>query len=140
MGTGSTKSKTEEGPPSSDSETSQQIRRRVARTSFRLKYCLSRTRELERVRRSGRRLQASLLTVWLARGSTLHSRVAIVVALHGHSKVARNRLKRRLRYIVRTEILPTAVEAYDAIVSARSEAYSATFDTLRTSLVQVFSR
>lgn len=139
MGTRSTESQAEKGPASADGATSQQIRRRLGRAAFGPKSRLSRSRDIERARRSGRRIQASLLTVWIARGSSVQPRVAIVVALHGYSSVARNRLKRRLRHIVRTQILPSAEEPYDAIVSARSSAYSATFKSLRSSVVQAFS-
>lgn len=138
MGTGSTKPQAEKGPASTDSTTTQQVRRGVGKTSLGRELRLTRPRELERVRRSGRRIQTSALTVWIARGSNLQSRVAIVVALRGHSSVARNKLKRQLRHIVRTEILPNAGEPYDAIVSARSSAYLATFNTLRSLVVQAF--
>jgi len=139
MGTGSTKSPAEEGPARVNGETSQQVWCGVGRTTFALKFRLRQPRELERVRRSGRRIQAALLTVWIARGNSLQPRVAIVVGLHGYSSVARNRLKRQLRHIVRTEILPSASEPYDAIVSARSAAYSATFSMLRSSVVRAFA-
>jgi len=139
MGKGSSKSTAQERPQGADSKTSQQVQRGLDRTTFGLKSRLTRPRELERVRRSGRRIQASVLTVWIARGSTLQPRVAIVVGLHGHSSVARNRLKRRLRHIVRTEILPRATEPYDAVVTVRSSAYSAAFGMLRSSVVQAFT-
>lgn len=139
MGQGSSKSKTQEGPKGADSKTPQQVQRGLDRTTFGLKFRLTRPRELERVRRSGRRIQASALTVWIARGSTLQPRVGIVVGLHSHSAVARNRLKRRLRYIVRTEILPRATEPYDAVVLVRPSAYSIAFGTLRELMVQAFT-
>ena len=138
MGQGSSKSKAQEGPQGADRKTSQQVQRGLGRTTFGLEFRLTRSREFERVRRSGRRIQASVLTVWIARGSTLQPRVAIVVGLHRHSSVARNRLKRRLRHIVRTEILPRATEPYDAVVIVKPSAYSAPFDMLRLLVVQAF--
>ena len=75
----------------------------------------------------------------MARGSKLQPRVAILVALHGHSAVARNKLKRRLRHIMRSEILPAATEPFDAVISARSSAYSASFDDLRAAVANAFS-
>lgn len=51
--------------------------------------------------------------------------------------VQRNRLKRRLREIGRTVVLPrlrTAGEALDVMVRARPEAYQATFAELREQL------
>lgn len=138
MGKGSSESQAQEGPTGADSATPQQVQRGLDRATFGLEFRLTRLRELERVRRSGRRIQTSALTVWIAPGSTLQPRVAIVVGLHRHSAVARNRLKRRLRHIMRTEILPRATEPYDAVVAAKPSGYLATFDMLRSMMVQAF--
>lgn len=92
------------------------------------------------MRQSGRRINVPFLTVWKADGAELQPRVGIVVALHGHSAVARNRLKRRLRHIMRSEILRLATEPFDAIVSARSSAYTASFDALRAAVTEAFLR
>ena len=48
---------------------------------------------------------------------------------HGRSAVERNRLKRRLREIARTTILPGA-PAIDVVINARPSAYRLTFDQL----------
>ena len=48
---------------------------------------------------------------------------------HGRSAVERNRLKRRLREITRTTILPGA-PAIDVVINARPSAYRLTFDQL----------
>jgi len=58
-----------------------------------------------------------------------HVRVAIVVPKHGHNSVKRNKLKRQLREITRTHVLP-ARSSFDVLVRARREAYAATFDAL----------
>ncbi|GMR14015.1 MAG: hypothetical protein BMS9Abin29_2243 [Gemmatimonadota bacterium] len=53
---------------------------------------------------------------------------------HRHRIVERNRLKRRLREIARTEVLPFLREAgrnLDVLVRARREAYSVGYATLR---------
>ena len=47
--------------------------------------------------------------------------------------VSRNRLKRRLREIARTRLLPVLPSA-DVVVRARPDAYRATFDELRHEL------
>jgi ribonuclease P protein component len=56
-----------------------------------------------------------------------------VVPRHKHSAVDRNRLKRRLRELVRTRLLPAlrTRPAIDLSVRARREAYEAAFDGLR---------
>jgi ribonuclease P protein component len=58
-----------------------------------------------------------------------HPRVGVVVPRYSRSAVDRNRLKRRLRELVRTRLLPTAPSA-DVVLRARPEAYSASFDAL----------
>ena len=60
------------------------------------------------------------------------SRVGIVVPRHQHTAVERNKLKRRLRELVRTELLPAVAGAAsaDMVIRARREAYGATFAAL----------
>lgn len=56
-------------------------------------------------------------------------RVGIIVPRFKHSAVARNRLKRRLRELVRVLLLPVGPPV-DIVLRARTEAYAASFDTL----------
>jgi ribonuclease P protein component len=59
--------------------------------------------------------------------------------VHG-AAVQRNRLKRRLREIVRIEILPGLAAhgvCVDILVRARAEAYEASFTTLRDELLSL---
>ncbi|MGQ0640230.1 MAG: ribonuclease P protein component [Gemmatimonadaceae bacterium] len=111
---------------------------RKSKQSLGLDSRLAQPRDIARVRLSGRRIRVPLLTVWITRGTKLQPRVAVLVALHGHSAVARNKLKRRLRHIMRSDILPVATEPFDAVVSARSSAYSASFDALKAAVVNAF--
>jgi ribonuclease P protein component len=69
-------------------------------------------------------------------------RVGIVVPRHKHSAVDRNRLKRRLRELVRVELLPTlrAREVIDVAIRARAEAYATDVDGLRTDVLFIQSR
>jgi ribonuclease P protein component len=67
-------------------------------------------------------------------------RLGLVIPKHKRSGVERNRLKRRLREIGRTELLPrlrAAARPADLLVRARAEAYGASFEALRGELVQV---
>jgi ribonuclease P protein component len=54
--------------------------------------------------------------------------------------VERNRLKRRLREIVRIELLPLMSRPADVVVRTGPRAYEASFETLRTELVAGVSR
>lgn len=60
-----------------------------------------------------------------------------MVPKHRKTAVARNRLKRRLREIGRTQLLPALHGTglhMDVLVRARPEAYTATFGDLRQEL------
>jgi ribonuclease P protein component len=62
----------------------------------------------------------------------------MVVPKHGHTIVGRNRLRRRLRHIGRTRVLPRFWETglgLDVLVRARREAYEAPYETLESELV-----
>jgi ribonuclease P protein component len=71
-----------------------------------------------------------------------HSRVGVVVPRHRHSAVDRNRLKRRLRELVRLELLPVLSDcpSTDIAIRARRESYAAQFDSLRDDIVSVAAR
>ena len=62
-------------------------------------------------------------------------RVGIVVPRHKHSAVDRNRLKRRLRELSRTRLLPAlAGLSGDLVIRVRPDAYGASFDALTRQL------
>ena len=66
-----------------------------------------------------------------------HPRVGVVVPKHRRNSVERNRLKRRLREVLRLEVLPRLAEqdlAVDVLIRARREAYAATYDQLQHEL------
>lgn len=58
---------------------------------------------------------------------------------YGRSAVDRNRLKRRLRELVRLQLLPLGV-AGDMVVWAQRQAYEATFADLRLALESIIQR
>lgn len=62
-----------------------------------------------------------------------HARAGIVVPRFGHTAVARNRLRRRVREIVRREMLGT-LPAIDLVVRTKPAAYGARFGELRAEL------
>jgi ribonuclease P protein component len=68
-------------------------------------------------------------------------RVGIVVPRHQHSAVDRNMLKRRLRELVRIDLLPAlqTQPSLDVAIRAHREAYTATFDSLRTDVLEIRS-
>ena len=62
--------------------------------------------------------------------------MGIVVPRHKHSAVDRNRLKRRLRELVRTRLLP-ALPPCRLVVRARAEAYGDDFAALARQVERV---
>jgi ribonuclease P protein component len=60
----------------------------------------------------------------------------VIVPRHGHSAVDRNTLKRRVREIVRLQILPS-LSSVDLVIRARPSAYAVPFALLGTELADV---
>jgi ribonuclease P protein component len=90
------------------------------------------------MRREGVRVAGRLpdLDVRSAPSGRGHPRVGIIVPRYKHSAVDRNRLKRRLRELVRTRLLPT-LPAIDVVVRAFPSAYNAGFDMLAEQIGRV---
>jgi ribonuclease P protein component len=69
----------------------------------------------------------------------------VIVPKHQHTAVQRNRLKRRLRELVRVELLPAlrALPAHsvaDLAIRTRGEAYLASFGDLRSDVHALLGR
>ena len=61
----------------------------------------------------------------------MHVRVGIVVPLHGHSSVDRNKVKRRLRELVRHHLIDLQ-SGVDIILKASEDSYVKSFGDLRS--------
>ncbi len=83
--------------------------------------------------REGKRVRTEHLDLRAAASPLHHPRVGFIVPKHKQTSVARNRLKRRLREIVRRRLLPT-LPPIDLVVRARPEAYGAMYAALETEL------
>ena len=87
--------------------------------------------------RDGSRKKTPSLDVFFLSSSGSGNRWGMIVPKHRHSIVERNRVKRRLREIGRTRVLPRLREqgmALDVLVRARREAYGVGFRTLSDEL------
>ena len=85
----------------------------------------------------GKRKRTEHLDVFFAASPASRSRLGVLVPKHRHTVVERNRLKRRLREIGRTRVLPAlrrAERRVDVMVRARREAYDASPAELRDEL------
>lgn len=97
-------------------------------------------RDIRGLFRRGKRRRTAHLDVFFATSPASRSRWGLVVPKHRHTIVERNKLKRRLREIGRTRVLPALTASgrtLDVMVRARAEAYDATFPELRDELDRV---
>lgn len=66
---------------------------------------------------------------------TGHPRMGLIVPKFQSTAVARNRLRRRLLEVWRRQVMPRQ-GARDLLIRARREAYAASFDELRSELLE----
>jgi ribonuclease P protein component len=88
------------------------------------------------VKRAGRRLRTEHLDVRANDSLLSYARAAVIVGKHGHTIVERNRLRRRLRELVRLKVL-AVTKANDIIVRAFPSAYDSSFDELSKEIDEV---
>lgn len=93
--------------------------------------------DLEVVRRTGKRIQTEHLEARASASLLPHPRVGIVVPKHRRKIVERNRVKRRLRELVRTRLLPDLNHRIDLLIRAKPDAYKATFQDLAFDVVSI---
>jgi ribonuclease P protein component len=88
---------------------------------------------------AGRRRRTPHLDLAWRPNPTGHPRTGIIVPRHQNSAVARNRLRRRLRDIIRRQVLPL-LPPVDLVVRATRASYSASFAVLRAELTDAASK
>lgn len=95
--------------------------------------------EIRAIFQRGKRSRTAHLDVFDSASPVAHPRVGIIVPKHRRNSVDRNKLKRRLREVLRTEVLPALTDreaAVDLLVRARKEAYGASFEQLHDELAE----
>lgn len=94
------------------------------------------------VRHEGKRFRTTHLEVRYIASLLRHPRVGIIVPLHKHGAVARNRVKRRLRELSRQALLPAlaARAPVDVVMRAMPSAYSSGFDDLASDVARIADR
>ena len=97
---------------------------------------LTRKSELEAVIREGKRIRSRHFDIRHLASPLGSPRVGLIVPRHGHTAVDRNKLKRRVREIVRLKLLPH-LPPVDLVIRARPTAYEEAFTTLATELADV---
>jgi ribonuclease P protein component len=72
--------------------------------------------------RLGRHRRTPRLDISWRENGLGHPRLGVIVPRHGHTVVARNRLRRRLRELARRRVLP-GLQPLDLVVRSRPPAY-----------------
>lgn len=96
--------------------------------------------EIRALFRRGKRRKTRHLDAFVSASPSAFARWGVVVPKHKHEIVERNRVKRRLRELGRTVVLPRLRNsglALDVLVRARPEAYAAAFDDLLAELTEL---
>ena len=103
---------------------------------------LRKARDFQRVRQQGRSVGSSLLTLgWIANDLALCRCGYVVGKRVGKSAVARNRVKRRLREILRLQIKAgQVIPGFDLVLIARAGAAQATYQQLATDVTHLLRR
>ena len=83
--------------------------------------------------RSGSRHRVPLLDVRHLDSTFGRARAAVIVAKFDRTAVARNKLKRRLRELVRRRVLPK-LGSVDVLIRAKRDAYEASFAQLASAV------
>lgn len=98
---------------------------------------IARSAEIRLLFQRGKRRKTRHLDAFVSPSPAAFPRLGVVVPKHKHTIVERNLVRRRLREIGRTVILPTlrnSGAALDVMVRARPDAYRATYQQLRDEL------
>lgn len=127
---------------------------------------MARASEIELVKRTGKRVKTGVLDVRVAASPSSRAQVGVIVPKYKRTIVERNKLRRRLRELVRVRLLPvlarsdvegssverpteeqgtvhtaqTAQAARAVLIRALPTAYSATFDGLARDVDTVVAR
>jgi ribonuclease P protein component len=133
VGTRDTLAATQEGTQAPHREGADQTSEPVTRETFPRRSRLARGPEVEACWREGRRIRTTHLDLAWRPNPYARARAAVIVPRYQFTAVARNRLRRRLRELLRRGVLAT-FPAVDVVVRAKRLAYQAPFDTLRAEL------
>jgi len=91
------------------------------------------------MRLEGKRVRSAHLELRYAASPSSLPRVGFIVPKHGQNSVARNRLKRRLRELVRVSVLPF-LGPRDLVIRTLPSAYKQSWDTLGDEVASLMRR
>ena len=135
MGTPGIEPATQEGPEALERSVAFQARRALRPEGLPRDWRLTRGSDLTAVMRTGRRRRTPRLDIFSRENGLGHPRVGVIVPRAGHSGVARNLLRRRLRELARRRALPH-LPGVDVVIRSKPPAYDAAFDRLSGDIAQ----
>jgi ribonuclease P protein component len=101
---------------------------------------ITRTAEIRALFQRGKRRRTRHLDAFISTSPVAFSRLGVVVPKHKHRIVDRNVVRRRLRELGRTVLMPALRNSgapQDVLLRARPEAYAAGFDQLRAEMMEL---
>ncbi|HEX8360259.1 MAG TPA: ribonuclease P protein component [Longimicrobium sp.] len=101
---------------------------------------IARSAEIRLLFQRGKRRKTRHLDAFVSPSPAPFPRLGVVVPKHKHTIVERNKVRRRLRELGRTVLLPAlrnSGAALDVMVRARPEAYTAPFEQLRDEIAHL---
>lgn len=102
---------------------------------------LAKRKDIECVHKTGRAFFVRDMGLRIARNTQKQSRFTVVTSIKVSKKaVDRNKLKRRLREIVRKEILPQVKNGFDGIINTKKTLLDLSFDELRETTIKLFKK
>jgi len=97
--------------------------------------------DIEKLARTGRRLGSVFFILKFKPNSLVNSRWVIIVSAKVSKKaVQRNRLRRQVREIIRTQILPTDTLKADFMLVVKDNAVDQSFLALKTDLLSLYNK
>ena len=133
MGPGHTVPPAQEGSQASHRPYSIQTPEPVTRERYPRRVRITRGSDLTACWEAGNRRRTQHLDLAWRHSTSGHARLGLIVPRHQSSAVARNRLRRRLREILRREVLRN-LPSVDLVIRAKRSAYTASFAVLRAEL------
>lgn len=101
---------------------------------------VTRKKEVEELAKKGRRCTSAFFIIKVLPNNTQHNRFVIVVSGKVHKKaVKRNKIRRQVREIIRTDLLQGS-RGHDVMVVVKDTALEQTFAELRNDLSRTFKR
>jgi len=102
---------------------------------------LTKDRDIEAVYKRGRSFYMGDLALRLAPNKLPAARLAVIVSLKVSKKaVKRNLLKRRLREIIRREVIPHCPNGFDGIILTKAGLLNLPFTELKSQTLRLFKK